>query len=219
MSTTTPSMSLLIPDIGDSDYPDSIDSSLTTIDTHTHASGSGVQIPTGGITDLAVTSAKLAANAVTTAKITDANVTRAKLEAVGQQSAGITGTSFATSSTTAVDITGASISITTTGRPVMISVPVQITLERAVGAGVIDMSATLVLLRGSTNVAIAIPSVSEPSTETGTVQRTFPSALCVVDSPAAGTYTYKLQVLVNNASTTASVTAGLGINAITAYEL
>lgn len=212
-------MGLLIPDVGDSDYATSVGSSLTTLDTHTHASGSGVQIPTAGITDLAVTTAKLASNAVTTAKITALNVTRAKLEAVGQQAAVITGNSFSTSSTTAVDVTGATVNITTTGRPVMISVPVQIALERAVGGGLIDMNATLVLLRGATTVAIANPSVSEPSTEVGTVHRTLPSAFCVVDAPAAGTYTYKLQLLVNNASTTAAVFAGTSINAITAYEL
>jgi hypothetical protein len=39
------------------------------------------KIETAGITDLNVTTAKLAAGAVTTAKITDANVTTAKLEA------------------------------------------------------------------------------------------------------------------------------------------
>lgn len=59
------------------------------IDLHDHTSGKGVQVPTAGIANLAVTdtkiandavtAGKIAADAVTTAKILNANVTDAKL--------------------------------------------------------------------------------------------------------------------------------------------
>ncbi len=106
--TTTVNMNLKTPASGDTDYPTSIADSFTLIDAHDHTSGKGVQIPTGGIANAAITGAKLAAaivdnstieistnvlqvkdsgiidakiasNAVTTAKILDANVTAAKI--------------------------------------------------------------------------------------------------------------------------------------------
>jgi len=49
---------------------------------HSGGTGEGPQIATGGLADLAVTTAKLAATAVTTAKLTDANVTYAKIQNV-----------------------------------------------------------------------------------------------------------------------------------------
>jgi hypothetical protein len=59
-ATTTPNMSLSIPSVGDTDYATSISNSLTLIDQHDHSSGKGVTIPTGGITNNAVTAAKIA---------------------------------------------------------------------------------------------------------------------------------------------------------------
>jgi len=72
-------MGLSIPSVGDSDYPTSVSTTTTLIDAHNHTSGKGVQVPTGGIADSAVTTAKIATDAVTTAKIADANVTTAKI--------------------------------------------------------------------------------------------------------------------------------------------
>jgi hypothetical protein len=71
-------MGLESPNIGDTDYPADVSSSFQKIDDHDHTSGKGLQIPTGGIVNLAVTAAKLAANAVETAKIQDGAVTFAK---------------------------------------------------------------------------------------------------------------------------------------------
>ncbi len=53
--------------------------SLDDIDAHDHSSGKGVQIPTAGIADDAVTAAKLGANAVETGKIKDGAVTPIKI--------------------------------------------------------------------------------------------------------------------------------------------
>jgi hypothetical protein len=44
------------------------------LDNHTHESGKGIQIPTGGIADLAVTAAKIANTTITDGKVAAANV-------------------------------------------------------------------------------------------------------------------------------------------------
>ena len=60
-------------------YSTKISDTFTAIDNHDHSSGKGKQVITAGITDAAVTNAKLAANAVDTTKILDSAVTTAKL--------------------------------------------------------------------------------------------------------------------------------------------
>lgn len=89
MATSTPNMGLLVPSVNDADYPTSISDSFDSIDDHDHSSGAGVQIPTGGITNLAVTTGKLADLAVTTGKITDLAVTTAKIADVNVTTAKI----------------------------------------------------------------------------------------------------------------------------------
>lgn len=49
------------------------------LDLHDHSSGKGVQIPTNGLANLAVTDTKLANNAVTDSKVASATLTDAKL--------------------------------------------------------------------------------------------------------------------------------------------
>jgi hypothetical protein len=125
-----PNMSLQVPEVGDADYPNSVSASFDNIDAHDHTAGAGVQIPSGGIIDLAITTGKIANDAVTTAKILDLNVTtgkladnavtKPKLAALGQQSANQTGLGFATQSGLYVNVPGLSVTITTTGRPVML---------------------------------------------------------------------------------------------------
>jgi hypothetical protein len=53
----------------------------SAVDTHDHTTGKGVQIPTGGILNLAITTAKLADNSVTSAKIVDGTITGADIAA------------------------------------------------------------------------------------------------------------------------------------------
>ena len=213
MSTVTPSMSLIIPDVGDSSYPSSIESSLTTLDTHTHASGSGVQIPTGGIADLAVTTGKLAANAVTTAKITDANVTKAKLAAVGQQSG--SGAGFVTTSSTAVDVTGVTATITSTGRPIMVLVHGLYAAERS--SADTQVKATFAVLRDATSIGAYDVLVRGLVSQINN-RIDGPVSFAILDAPAAGTYTYKLQVVADPFDTNTSVSVG-SITKITVFEL
>jgi hypothetical protein len=149
------------------------------------------------IKDLGITAAKLAADAVTTAKILDSNVTRAKLAALGQQQTGRisdseTGSSYA-------DLTGLTVTITTTGRPVMVMLQGATSgaTGLAHGSTTLDAVETAVrILRDATVVAeyemetaltvsgatISVDSVVIPA-----------SSIFVIDTPAAGTYTYKLQ--------------------------
>lgn len=62
------------PPLRDQDYVDKINESLNAIDAHDHTSGKGVQVPTNGIVDGAVTTAKLASSSVTNAKIADGTI-------------------------------------------------------------------------------------------------------------------------------------------------
>lgn len=83
-SVTTSNMSLLIPSVGETDYPTSISTSFNLIDAHDHSSGKGVTlgtnaVPTAALQASAVTTAKINDSAVTTAKVNDAAVTLAKL--------------------------------------------------------------------------------------------------------------------------------------------
>jgi hypothetical protein len=74
-------------------------------------------VTTAKIADLGVTTAKIDDLAVTTAKIAAANVTRAKLAALGQQ---VSSSSGSTTPTSTGDIPNCSVTITTTGRPVLL---------------------------------------------------------------------------------------------------
>lgn len=81
MATSTANMSLTVPSSGDADYPTSISDSLTAVDDHDHSSGKGVQIPTSGIVDSAITENKIADSAVATAKLANLSVTTGKIAA------------------------------------------------------------------------------------------------------------------------------------------
>lgn len=142
------------------------------------------QINTGGIADLAITTAKLADGAVT-------NVKRA---ALGQQISSSSG-SFSSTSGSEVDVTNLSVSITTVGRPVFVGL---------IPDGV--SSSGVQTTRGAASAVVALyiyRGVSKISTHDWTLSFTGPTAVgsvlppgCVftVDPVAAGTYTYKIAV-------------------------
>jgi hypothetical protein len=211
MPTTLNNMNLQVPNPGETNYPTSVSNSLTNIDNHDHTSGKGLQIPTGGIAD---------SDAVTTAKILNANVTKAKLASVGQQKSTTRGSAFSTVSATLVDVTSLSISITTTGRPVIIG----LTRDGSGSGGGFYVeavtptaAATIAILRDSTEVYKDFISFSQnySGVASGTAQFSAPLSLISIDAPAAGTYTYKVQVALNNGSFL-SVAANVNIFA---YEL
>lgn len=116
--------------------------------------------------------------------------------------------SDSTSNTSYEDVTGASVTITTTGKPVEItlvnshcvalgaSVPAIMTVKALRDAT--DVSEIILAATGPTNPYIQVPS----------------GAFRWVDSPAAGTYTYKLQYKVNSASATGTVQGKLFVKEI-----
>lgn len=228
MSTTTANMGITVPAVGDDDYPTSTSSAMTVIDAHDHTSTKGVQIPTGGLEDAAVTSAKLAdlsvtagklaANSVTTAKIANGDVTREKLEAVGQQVSSSSGT-FTTTSSTLTDVTNLSVTITTNGRPVIMGLipdgnavdPAEIkSTDASTGASQLDVA----FLEGTT--VIGLWRITGENADTGPVAKAPVSAFQMIYPVAAGTYTFKVQVRVAPIGTE---TAAVSYTKFFAYEL
>ena len=207
------------PESGDTSYVQKIIDSFTAVDNHDHSSGKGLpvqRIAAGVVTatelasdavtaaklaDGAVsTAAKLASNVVTTAKILDANVTRAKLAAIGEQISSSSGT-FSTTSTTAVDVTNLSVSITTTGRAVWVGL-IQDggSTSSSIAVGATTYSAagcTIEIYRGATRVAHYSTTLQGSSASTFAIS--IPSSsIWTIDTPSAGTYTYKVTAQVIN---------------------
>lgn len=76
----TSNMGLTTWDIGTDQFDHSkLANNFVALDGHTHEPTKGVQIPSGGIADGSITSAKIFDGAVTTSKVLDINVVQAKL--------------------------------------------------------------------------------------------------------------------------------------------
>lgn len=223
MPTITANMSLQIPIVGESTYPTSDSNSFTLIDAHDHSSGKGKQIVTGGITDLAVTSAKLASDAVTTAKIADSNVTTAKIldanvttakiadlavtaakhAALGQQISTLDCGTFQTQSLTPVDVTNLTVTITTLGRPVLISLTGG-SIGGSRASGTTSVFSYFTIVRDATTVA-TFPFIKTELTSGAAIYQMPSSVISYVDAVSAGTYTYKLQAYSDDGITFADI--------------
>lgn len=143
--------------------------------------------------------------------VKDGGITKPKLAALGQQISSSCG-NFSTASATFVDVTNLSVSITTTGRPVMIFMISDGTdgLPSPGQPGTVYTAseAVIKILRGAT-------AVSYNSVATGSPTAYAPcSSFSVIDAPAAGTYTYKVQI--RNA---AGAGSGVQFSKLVAYEL
>ncbi len=147
-----------------------------------------------------------------TVQVKDLGITRPKLAAVGQQISSSSG-SFHTSSTTFVDVTNLTVTITTTGRPVRV--------ELQTVPGSTTDSGYITFFSGSTTMAVSV-KVLRGATSVGQYFMRFPAGgdsaysvgwISYLDTPAAGTYTYKAQMKVdaNDATMTSAV--------LVAYEL
>lgn len=163
-------------------------------------------VTTAKIADANVTTAKIADSNVTTAKLADGSVTTAKLAPLGQQVSSASG-SFSTTSTTFVDVTNLTFNMTTTGRPVFLGII-------GVNGNTISFSA---LSNGSSGVAegqIAFVNGSTtlpiyafgPNNQAAGTTCFAGAQVWHIDTPAAGTYNYKVQVKAGAAGTTVSVT-------------
>lgn len=168
------------------------------------------------LADDAVTSDKIDDDAVTTSKIDDAAVTQSKRAALGQQTSTSSGT-FSTASTSLVDVTNLSVSITTTGRPVFIGLISDgvgstgyVVSDTTSGTGT---SSNFCILRGA--AVISTHSVGlNGAAATRHAAFVPPGGVWTIDVPAAGTYTYKVQAKCISADT-----AGAFYCKLIAYEL
>ncbi len=175
-------------------------------------------VTTAKIADSNVTTVKINDLAITTAKINTAAVTQAKLAsrtvttdgtdpgAGGVVFSASSGT-FSTDSTSYTDVTNLSVTLTTLGRPVRIFLDTADGTNESFLRAIVDTSASnpfakYKLVRDITDIKITdIASTSGSSS--ASVQIVVPvGSLDFLDTPAAGTYVYKLQTLAgsNNVS-------------------
>lgn len=110
--------------------------------------------------------------------------------------------SFSTTSLTQIDVTNLSVTITTTGRPVYISLVDNGDASSSITAGKNSTSGTgyvcqLFLLNGTTAIAkYDLGNLPGIVATTNTIQATYPMGMFTyIDAPAAGTYTYKFQAI------------------------
>jgi hypothetical protein len=138
-------------------------------------------------------------SAITTAKINDLAVTQAKRAALGQQISASSG-AFSTASTSLVDVTNLSVTITTTGRPVFVGLisdgnganasRLRITTTSSTNTG---PTAEYAIIRDSTEITrVELSSLQASSASTKAIGCPV-GALFVIDVPSAATYTYKVQ--------------------------
>jgi len=162
-------------------------------------------VGTANIVDAAVTTVKILDANVTTAKIADGAVTPAKRAALGQQiSAGSGLYTITNSSTTYIDVTNLSVTITTTGRPIFVGLIADVAEPN--GQIFTSSSARLRFVRGSTDLG------SYPMDVNGVPASTYST----VDVVAAGTYTYKLQTANSSGG---SITRTVNGAKLVVYEL
>lgn len=152
-------------------------------------------VGSGNIANGAVGATQLASDAVTTVKIADANVTKAKLVAVGQQVSSSSG-AFTGTSASYADVTNLSVTITTSGRPVFLTLVHDgsgVSNTSYLGIQDTDASGTanFQILRDATTVSTHAVLSQAGS---GAVVNGIPvGSVSHLDVVAAGTYTYKVQ--------------------------
>lgn len=146
-------------------------------------------------------------SAITTAKIAGTAVTRAKLESVGQQISSSCG-NFSTASSSFVDVTNLSLTLTTSGRPVVVALQGEPSGQASFGATAGADYGAIQILRGATVITVELVEGTSLS-----IGIPVGSVRCL-DVVTAGTYTYKVQVKQNDAGTVQVSNARL-----VAYEL
>lgn len=110
-------------------------------------------------------------------------LTRAQLPAVAQQVSASSG-GFNNAAAAFVDVTNLSVTITTSGRPVMLNIQPDGTATAShIGMAVGTHFGAVQLLRGATVIAVWDDSTASNDLPVSPV----------IDAPAAGTYTYKVQ--------------------------
>lgn len=163
--------------------------------------------------------------ATSTSNAIIASTTRATGTSVGIGGVAISASStvFSTASDTAVDVTNLSVTIQTSGRPVVIQISQDIANAPA-HAGLVAISAAsnttaqggILFLRGATTVLNS--SLQLQTASSGAVNMILPcSSISMVDPVAAGTYTYKVQAFGRTTGFTSTTT--VNYCTLVAYEL
>lgn len=139
--------------------------------------------------------ADLSAGGIPTAALADGSVTRVKQEALGPQVATVV--SFSTNSGSFVDVTGLTVNITTSGRPVVC----QLVPDAASGSIDIQDSSDIAggiirILRGISSVGVFPITINTTGVSNSYIELP-PSFVNTLDinGLGAGTYTYKVQAL------------------------
>ena len=126
---------------------------------------------------------------------------------------------FSTTSTTAVDVTNLSVTITTSGRPVAISLIPDGTAStsqlRASNTSSIAPSIHVLILNGATQIADFVIGIDVNPVGTFRAVDVPVSSVSCSDAPAAGTYTYKVQMYSVVGTTTGSIVS----SSLRVYEL
>lgn len=171
------------------------------------------------IADDSIDSEHYVDESIDTAHIADSAVTPAKRSSLGQQLSSSSG-SFSTTSTSDTDVTNLSVSIPTTGRPVFVGLvsanhaSTDSILRLTEGSGSPSTArVTMRFVRDSTQISRS--SFGWSGNNTGfSIPEIPPSAVWTIDTPSAGTYTYKFTVASEDGETVAVTQCKL-----IAYEL
>jgi hypothetical protein len=114
---------------------------------------------------------------------------------------------FSTASATPVDVTGTSVTIVSTGKPMVVALEAEssafshLAVTSVLGDGTLD----LLLIRDSTTILQTLLSVNTAGGDAITMQIP-PGSVHVLDAPAAGSHTYKLQAYVSGTAAGGEVT-------------
>lgn len=170
-----------------------------------------------GVSASGIGTTQIANLAVTTGKIANNAVTRDKLAALGQQTSGNSST-FSSTSTTLVDITNLSVTLTTTGRPVMLilqSFPNGTSADVSISnSSSTNATATLCWSVGGVDTAFHLLGTTAAGNGANAIALTLPAALSQIVFPSAGSTTFKLRTRV-----IAGTTISVSNCQIVAYEL
>jgi len=172
------------------------------------------QVATGGIANDAITTGKILNGTILTADLAVGAITTAILPAVNYIVSSSSGSFLVAGlSATYVDVTNLSVSLTSTGRPVVLELIADtsgnngVRVEHTAGGGSVSThQGTLKFLSGVTT--LNIDSIGTTTNSAGSNDRVLIpcSSFRMFTVPAAGTYTYKVQVAHSTGSTQVGVT-------------
>lgn len=151
------------------------------------------ELPGDCVTSETITTTQILNGTIVNADIANATISNSKLASVNQVISSSSGT-FGTTSGTFVDVTNLSVTITTTGRPVEIYL-----MPDGASAGYVTVNKSAAAAAGSFQIlrdASVIAKYLLGITATGSTAVDLshsPGSIRFTDTPAAGTYTYKLQ--------------------------